>query len=64
MATAALAKQFSNAVAPKRSGWRTFGKLLLAGALLGGVIVAIKAPGRPVHRLGDPLAAQLTWPTR
>jgi len=42
VATAALAKQFSNAVAPKRSGWRTFGKLLLAGALLGGVIVAIK----------------------
>ena len=43
VATAALAKQLSNTIAPKkRSGWRTFGKILLAGALLGGVVAAIK----------------------
>ncbi len=42
VASAALAKELEKASAPKRSGWRTFGKILLAGAVLGGVVVAIK----------------------
>ncbi len=42
VASAALAKELEKASAPKRSGWRTFGKVLLAGAVLGGVLVAIK----------------------
>jgi gas vesicle protein len=43
VASAALAKELEKASSPKkRSGWRTFGKLLLAGAVLGGVVVAIR----------------------
>lgn len=42
VASAALAKELEKASAPKRSGWKTFGKVLLAGAVLGAVAVAIK----------------------
>lgn len=43
VASAALAKQLDQASGKKkRSGWRTFGKILLAGAVLGGVVVAIR----------------------
>lgn len=42
VASAALAKEFDKAAAPKRSGWKTFGKILLAGAVLGTVALAIK----------------------
>lgn len=42
VASAALARELEKASAPKRSGWRTFGKILLAGAVLGGVVVAIR----------------------
>ncbi|MCA0297071.1 MAG: hypothetical protein LCH96_17505 [Actinobacteria bacterium] len=41
-ASAALARELDKASAPKRSGWRTFGKILLAGAVLGGVVVALR----------------------
>jgi gas vesicle protein len=41
-ASAALAKELDKASEPKRSGWRTFGKILLAGAVLGGVVMALK----------------------
>ena len=42
-ASAALAKQLDHASGRnKRSGWRTFGKILLAGAALGGVFVAVR----------------------
>ncbi len=41
-ASAALARELDKASKPKRSGWRTFGKILLAGAVLGGVVVALK----------------------
>jgi len=41
-ATAALSKELRKASRPKRSGWKTFGKVLLAGAALGGVAVAIR----------------------
>ena len=43
VASAALAKELDRVSAPKKSsGWKTFGKILLAGAALGGVVVAIK----------------------
>lgn len=43
VASAALAKQLDQVSGrKKRSGWRTFGKILLAGAVLGGVVVAIR----------------------
>ena len=42
VASAALAKELDKASAPKRSGWKTFGKIVLAGAVLGGVALAIK----------------------
>jgi gas vesicle protein len=41
-ATAALSKELRKASKPKRSGWKTFGKILLAGAALGAVAVAIR----------------------
>ena len=41
-ASAALAKELEKVAKPKRSGWRTFGKVVLAGAVLGGVVVAIR----------------------
>ena len=41
-ATAALSKQIHKVSRPKRSGWKTFGKILLAGAALGAVAAAIK----------------------
>lgn len=41
-ATAALSKEIRKAAKPKRSGWKTFGKILLAGAALGAVAVAIR----------------------
>lgn len=41
-ASAALAKEIRKVAKPKRSGWRIFGKILLAGAVLGGVAVAIR----------------------
>lgn len=43
VASAALAKQLDQVSGrTKRSGWRTFGKVVLAGAVLGGVVVAIR----------------------
>ena len=41
-ATAALSKEIRKASKPKKSGWKTFGKILLAGAALGAVAVAIR----------------------
>lgn len=41
-ASAALARELDKASKPKRSGWRTFGKIVLAGAVLGGVVVALR----------------------
>jgi gas vesicle protein len=41
-ATAAISKEIRKAAKPKRSGWKTFGKILLAGAALGAVAVAIR----------------------
>lgn len=42
-AASALAAQLEKASGKKkRSGWRTFGRILLAGALLGGVFVAVR----------------------
>jgi len=41
-ATAALSRELRKASKPKRSGWKTFGKILLAGAALGAVAVAIR----------------------
>lgn len=42
-AASALAAQLEKASGKKkRSGWRTFGRILLAGALLGGVVVAVR----------------------
>ncbi|PFG17573.1 hypothetical protein ATK74_2146 [Propionicimonas paludicola] len=42
-AASALAAQLEKASGKKkRSGWRTFGRVLLAGALLGGVFVAVR----------------------
>jgi gas vesicle protein len=41
-ASAALAKELDKVSRPKRSGWRVFGKILLAGAVLGGVVVALR----------------------
>lgn len=43
VASAALAKQLEKVSGKKkRSGWRVFGKILLAGAVLGGVVVAVR----------------------
>lgn len=43
VASAALAKQLEQASKKKkRSGWKTFGKIVLAGAALGGVALALK----------------------
>jgi gas vesicle protein len=41
-ASAALAKEIRKVSKPKRTGWKTFGKILLAGAALGAVAVAVK----------------------
>ncbi len=41
-ASAALAQELDKVSKPKRSGWRVFGKVVLAGAVLGGVVVALK----------------------
>lgn len=41
-ASAALAKELDKVSKPKRSGWRVFGKVVLAGAVLGGVAIALK----------------------
>lgn len=42
-AASALAAQLEKASGKKKhSGWRTFGRILLAGALLGGVVVAVR----------------------
>ncbi len=42
-ASAALAAQFDKASTKKKhSGWRTFGKIVLAGVVIGGVAVAVK----------------------
>jgi gas vesicle protein len=41
-ASAALARELDKVSKPKKSGWRTFGKILLAGAVLGGVVVALR----------------------
>lgn len=54
VASAALAKQLEKASKPRRSGWRTFGKVLLAGAILGGVVAAVR------KLLADPSAG---WET-
>lgn len=44
VASAALAKELEKSSKGKRKGggWRTFGKVLLAGAVLGGVVVALR----------------------
>lgn len=54
VASAALAKQLDKASKPRRSGWRTFGKVMLAGAILGGVVAAVR------KLLADPSAG---WET-
>jgi gas vesicle protein len=41
-ASAALAKELEKASKPKRSGWKTFGLVLLAGAVLGGAVTALR----------------------
>ncbi len=41
-ASAALAKSLEKASKPKRSGWKTFGKIVLAVAVLGGVVGALR----------------------
>jgi gas vesicle protein len=41
-ASAALAKELDKVSKPKKSGWKTFGKIVLAGAVLAGVAAALK----------------------
>jgi hypothetical protein len=41
-ASAALAKQLDKASGKKKSGWKTFGKIVLAGVVLGGVVIAVR----------------------
>ncbi|MGC3994399.1 MAG: hypothetical protein QM779_09880 [Propionicimonas sp.] len=41
-ASAALAKELDKVSKPKKSGWKTFGKILLAGAVLAGVVAALR----------------------
>jgi hypothetical protein len=57
-ASAALAKQLDKASGKKRSGWKTFGKIVLAGAILGGVAVAVK------KLLADPSSGWETYAPR
>lgn len=60
VASAALADQLEQVSGtPKRSGWKTFGKIVLAGAVLGGVVVALRklfsdpSAGWETHPSGD-----------
>jgi hypothetical protein len=58
-ASAALAKQLDKASGKKKhSGWKTFGKIVLAGAILGGVAVAVK------KLLADPSSGWETYTPR
>jgi hypothetical protein len=58
-ASAALAKQLEKASGKKKhSGWKTFGKIVLAGAILGGVAVAVK------KLLADPSSGWETYTPR
>jgi hypothetical protein len=57
-ASAALAKQLEHAGKKKRSGWKTFGKVLLVGAALGGAALALK------KLLADPTSGWETYAPR
>ncbi len=58
-ASAALAKQLDKASGKKKhSGWKTFGKIVLAGAILSGVAVALK------KLLADPSSGWETYTPR
>jgi hypothetical protein len=58
-ASAALAAQLDKATGKKkRSGWKTFGRLVLAGAVLGGVAYAVK------KLLADPSSGWETYTPR
>jgi len=58
-ASAALAKQLDKASGKKKhSGWKTFGKIMLAGAILGGVAIAVK------KLLADPSSGWETYTPR
>ncbi len=58
VASAALAKQLEKAGKKQRSGWKTFGKVVLAGAVLGGVALALK------KLLADPSSGWETYAPR
>ena len=58
-ASAALARQLDKASGKKKhSGWKTFGKIVLAGAILGGVAMALK------KLLADPSSGWETYTPR
>ncbi len=54
-ASAALAEKLDRASGRKRSGWKTFGKIVLAGTILGGVAYAVK------KLLADPTSGWETY---
>ena len=66
LATAVVSKELRKAGKPKRTWPKTFGKVLLAGALLGGIVVAIRkllAPPTDGWHTHSPADAYVADPT-